>query len=411
MSTLPTKAKLAAARFVAAQKAPYFTQAVTSLVPREVADGTLPTGTMAVTKNGLLIYEKGFVDRTPVQELAGVLLHEANHIIRDHHSRANVTMNAVRWNQAVDLEINDDLRQMKVPLPKGALYPDTFKLKDGMTAEQYYEELEKQDPNPPQQGGPQDPGCGSGAGNKQDVEDSFDQDPHGRSQAEMESIRQQTADQVRSHEAKNGRGSVPDSLSRWASDKLKPSTVPWQTKLRRTIRGAAASKAGAQDYKYGRISRRQAGVGFGPGKPILPALVSPIPEVFMAVDSSGSMGHEEMMAAVREVDAVLKVTSAKPTFVVCDAAIHANKKITKISEIAPLLNGGGGTDFRPMFEALEQTKPRPHVAVFLTDGDGPAPKDPPKNVHVIWVLIGPYKRKPYTDRGAEVKYGDFIEVE
>jgi predicted metal-dependent peptidase len=406
-----SNAKLAAARFVAAQKAPYFTQALTSLVPREVPDNTLPTKTIAVTKTGILIYEKQFVDRVTVPELAGTLIHETMHIMREHHARMNSTMNPVRWNVAVDMEINDDLKAMGVTLPQGAIYPSTFKLEDGKTAEEYYEALEKQNPDPPPQGGPGDPGCGSGAGNPQDCEDQFTQDPGQRSQADMASIRQQTADEVRSHIAKHGRGSVPNSLSRWAEDMFKPAKIPWSTKLGRIVRGAISSKIGDTDYKYGRPSRRQAGLGYGPGVPMLPSLVSPKPEVYIAVDSSGSMGHEELMDAVSETDAILKTTNSRATFVVCDAAVHASKKIKSAKEIQHLLKGGGGTDFRPMFAEMEKCSPKPNVAIFITDGDGPAPDLPPKGTSVIWVLVGDHRRRPYTIKGDEVAYGDFLEVE
>ena len=58
----------------------------------------------------------------PVIHTAGVLLHEAGHLIRDHAERARAVNvmdeeSRLRWNLAADAEINDDLLAADVELP------------------------------------------------------------------------------------------------------------------------------------------------------------------------------------------------------------------------------------------------------------------------------------------------------
>ena len=42
---------------------------------------------MAVDRHWRCYVSPGFVDRTPVEELAGVWVHEVSHLLRDHHGR------------------------------------------------------------------------------------------------------------------------------------------------------------------------------------------------------------------------------------------------------------------------------------------------------------------------------------
>jgi predicted metal-dependent peptidase len=52
----------------------------------------------------------------------------------------------------------------------------------------------------------------------------------------------------------------------------------------------------------------------------------------------------------------------------------------------PEPKGGGGTDFRPFFEKLNECEDRelPQLAIYLTDGYGTFPKQP--DYPVLWVV-------------------------
>ena len=251
--------------------------------------------------------------------------------------------------------------------------------------------------------------CGSGAGGKPLPGEPDAADPGARSEGEMHRATKAVAEAVK-QAAQAGRGDVPLGLVRVAEELLKPPVVPWDEKLRRAARRAVAFKMGAFDYRYDAPSRRQAGVGFGWGKPVLPRMRCPVPEVAVVIDTSGSMGCDELQRAVSETAGVMRSVGAPVTFLCCDAEVHGLQRIADPTKV--VLKGGGGTSFQPAYKALEELRPRPNVVVFVTDGCGDAPTEQPRGLDTIWVLVGPHRQKPRAGSwgGPEVTWGEFIDV-
>ena len=77
--------KLFAARLQAARARPYLATALFAL--HVVPSRRVPT--MAVDRYWRCYVSPVFVDRTPVEELAGVWVHEVSHLLRDHHGRSD----------------------------------------------------------------------------------------------------------------------------------------------------------------------------------------------------------------------------------------------------------------------------------------------------------------------------------
>ena len=425
-------ARLATARLAATQLAPYFADALITLVPREMPG----LGTFAVSNKGFLLYDPVTLMEWPLAGASWVLLHEVMHVVLNHSGRVPglpqdpalppVMFEGVEyhydpktWNYAGDATINESLVAMGAELPGDPVTPSSMGLPDHGTAEEYYALLmEKKDEGGEGEGGDegesgQDEGkgseggesqgegqgqsksgkhghgecrCGSGAGNPQDNEPG-EGDSEARTEVDLERLRRVTAEAIDQHSKSNGIGSVPAGLERWARDYVKPPKIRWQDRLARAIRRAYAKRAGCVDYDYSRPSRRQAGVGFGPGKVILPRMYAPVPKVAFAIDTSGSMGDAEVQTAMTECDGVIRAVRVPVTFLSCDAAVHNMKQVKTASEAAKLIAGGGGTNFCPVFEALDK-KNKPDIIIYATDGYGPAPATPPRGVQVIWVLIG-----------------------
>lgn len=431
--------KLAAARLMAVQAMPYFRAAMLTLVPKK----TPGLGTFGVTKNGVLLWDPAALERWSVEETAGVLVHEISHLLRDHNGRhERMAAEPELWNIAGDLEINDDLAKTKLRLPEDGVMPVKMRalpivkklglrFDDNLTAEEYYRELERlprtqvavacggdgdqDDGDGDEQRGKTGQGvgrgrCGGCAGQAEPGEGEHE-GGSGRSQVELERVKRQVAEDIR-REAERGRGTVPGGWVRWADQQLKPPQIPWRQKLSRAVRAAVAYRPGAVDYHWTRPSRRQAGVGYGPGKPIMPALRAPVPRVAVIIDTSGSMGTEELTEAMSETNGVLKAVGANIDFCACDAAVQHIKPVRNWRDVSKLMTGGGGTDFRPPLEAMAKRKPRPDVVIFVTDGCGPAPATPPP-FKVVWVLVGEHKQKPTAGdwrSGEAVAYGEFVEV-
>lgn len=419
--------------------APYFGAALRGLIRREMSDemravfamrGMKPT--LCVSEDGILYWAPEYVDSfgdDRITYLAYDLLHEVMHVVLRHLERTRALgivpepteeyfAKATLANLASDACANEELEKMIVASgnkpPTDWVTPATLKQPLGLVFEERYrlllKEAEKQQQSGDQNGGgsgskkmkpkPGHGWCGGCAGHPQPGEPQG-KTPEGRSQAEMDRFRREVANAVKDTASRN-RGLVPDSLVRWADEELAPPKIPWQEKLSRVIRGAVARRAGHADLTWGRPSRRQGGVGYGIGRPVMPSLYAPTPEVAFATDTSGSMGAAELSAALAEVNGVLKATGANITFLSCDAEVHGITKIKSVQEAMKLLKGGGGTILEPAVKAMSELKPQPSIAIVATDGYC---DDPPNyGLDLIFVVVG--GNRAYKPTHGEVVYAD-----
>ena len=167
------------------------------------------------------------------------------------------------------------------------------------------------------------------------------------------------------------------------------------------------------DVSFDRPSRWQGVFGFGEGEIILPRTIRPVPNVMILIDTSGSMGDEDLSVAVTETVGVMKTIDADVTLCIFDAAVHSLDKVRTVKDVQDRIRGRGGTNLVPAFEAVEKARPRPDIVICMTDGGGPAPRTPPPGVIVIWVLVGQHRMKPWCEDSYDEKvpYGEFIEVD
>ncbi|MFF4695260.1 vWA domain-containing protein [Streptomyces chattanoogensis] len=372
--------KLLAARYRAASDRPYLASALYALTIVARAE----VRTMGVDRHWRCYVSPAFVDATPVAELAGVWVHEVAHLLRDHHGRADRLPAADqrdwhRVNVAQDCEINDDLLADGLRLPAGRMEPRLFGLPEGQLFEAYVGRL------PPDV---QAPDCGSGAhGRPAPWELPGSAGPARLGEVEAQALRRHTAEAMRAHQ--RARGTLPAGWQRWAEEVLEP-TVDWRQALSGAVREAAAWAGGAVDYTYRRPSRRTPALR----GVVLPSLRRPLPRVAVVIDTSGSMGDDELGAALAEVTGVLRevgVRGNRVTVLACDADVHAVSRVTATEQIT--LGGGGGTDMRVGIDSALAARDRPNIVIVLTDGYTPWPDEVP-SCRLIAALIGPGAPEP-----------------
>jgi predicted metal-dependent peptidase len=173
-------------------------------------------------------------------------------------------------------------------------------------------------------------------------------------------------------------GKMGGSMARLVDHLLQP-RLPWRMLLARYMTAMARD-----DFSYMRPSRRE-------GDAILPSLKSSQIEIVVAIDTSGSIRENEMDEFLSEVSALKGQMRARVTLLACDSSL---------SEDAPWvfepweefrcpmqIKGGGGTDFRPVFEWLDQYGQHPELVVYFTDAQGRFPQYEP-NYPVIWLVKG-----------------------
>lgn len=436
---LSTRQLLSAARARVIEREPYMSVAVMALVPREKPGMCEGKGwgvrglvaPFAVTDRWIMYYDPDVLTHWQATNnnteevcewVAACLAHELGHPIRDHAARCKAgAFHPRKWNRAADLEINDDLIAAGYKFPPGfGITPATTEdadgniLQDGKTAEQYYHE------DPWRPGDSEDGMCagGSGAGDPHDDESEDDEDA--RSQQDTSNIKKETAKKIQNYAAQRGRGEVPAGWERWADGELEPPVISWEDKLTATIGTAVEHVSGMVDRTMGKVYRRQAALGYGPNCAILPGWHAPKPHIVVVIDTSGSMGDDELKRAASETAGILESMHCEVTLMTNDADV--NGVVTKITQVSDIkLVGGGGTDFRPPFEYIrDQMEPRPGVCIFVTDGVGPAHQDNPlPDMHTIWLGVGPYRQRPWgaapDDKGynptGPIEWGEYIEVD
>lgn len=373
------------ARMAAIEATPYFAHALFAMSP-VAAEGL---GTFAVDRAWRLYMDPALLredSEWSVVQAGAVLIHEVNHLLRDHAPRADAVetrVDRVRWNYAADAEINDDLVAAGLALPEGVVVPEALGLPSGEVAETYYRLLAADRDcceHAPDPGDSDAVGCGSGSGDASPAwelpRDEQVDGSAGLPRCEADLVRKQTARAV----AAAGRGTVPAGLQRWAQHALAPPQAPWNKVLSATVRRVVSLRAGNVTRSYTRLSRRSQ-----PEVP-LPAWRAPELTVDVIIDTSGSMGQGALAAALTEVRGVLKAVSVSAVrFACCDAASTVLRPVRSVKDI--VLTGGGGTDMRVGIAAALAQAPRSSVVVVLTDGDTPWPSRP-IGVPLVVVLIG-----------------------
>ena len=431
-----TGVQLAGARLWAAQRFPYFATGLFALTLVERPD----IGSVTADSRWRVYADPEVVATLTTAQLGTALVHHLGPLLRAH-ARRGVEAGAAdiwsdQWNLVADCEIDDDLVADGGRFAEPPRLPSDFGWEDSQLAETYLTLLARQ-PAPEDggdddssdsddaaiegpagqdaDGGTNDQGeegsgegadsdsgtdsgtdsgacsgtptrprtidCGSAAHGQARPWEATDDDAPALDSADAALVRRCTANAVVAHAKEFG--TVPAGLLLWAQ--VAPATVDWRKVLASEIRRALKRTTGSSDFTFARRSRRSAAL---PGV-ILPGLFRPSPEVAVVVDTSGSMGAEELSDALGEIDGILDragLATRRVPVLACDAEVGAITLAARASDVD--LTGGGGTDLRVGIEAATRLRPRPHVVVVLTDGCTPWPAVAPRGTSVVVGLIG-----------------------
>jgi predicted metal-dependent peptidase len=352
------------------------------VIPMEMIE-TDKIDTMA-TDGRSIMYSPKFVDTISKEEILGVLCHEVLHVANSHHLRRG-KRDARLWNIACDYAINPIVIEAGMALPKGALLSDDFK---GMTAEQIYNKLlEESGANAPKgRHIPEGDGWDMGG-----VSDKLRDDGQPLSKAEIDDEINETAVKVsQAAQAAMERGKLPASLKRLIDESLKP-TVDWREELKRMFSATIPA-----DYTWARGNRRHIASGL-----YLPSsLREGVGEIVVGIDTSGSIRGPLLDAFFAEVKAIFEDASPDRIHLVwCDAKVKKVQTFERGEDLTPEAVGGGGTDFRPVFDWVAEQGIEPQALIYLTDMEGVFPKEAP-TYPVIWAKTTTHK----------APFGDEIEV-
>lgn len=289
-------------------------------------------------------------------------------------------------NIAMDLVINDTLISDRIgSFPKCGMHDTSLATKDSGFMDAYKKVYKKAEDN------------GGGAGNLPGNAGGFDSllDPgagQGKDPGQAAQQRSQTEWDTAVAGAlavAKAQGKLPASLERLLSEIVEP-TVSWQDH----IRAFFARKVGGGGYDWRKPDRnflirdiyapRRSGNGCGP--------------IVVAIDTSGSIGQNELNHFFAEMRGIIDDVRPEMIHVIwCDAKVHKVDEVEDSADIETLKPaGGGGTDFRPVFEYVDDNNLRPDALVYLTDMLGSFPEQAPA-YPTIWGDIYGRCKAPFGD--------------
>jgi predicted metal-dependent peptidase len=177
-------------------------------------------------------------------------------------------------------------------------------------------------------------------------------------------------------------GKLSPAMIRLVDHLLQPQ-LPWRMLLARYVTATAR-----EDYSYSRPSSRR-------GDPaIYPRLRSHKVDIVTVIDISGSITHKELKEFLSEINQIKAQIRAKVTLLACDANIDPDAPWVyepwEEFDLPKSFSGGGGTDFNPVFEWVEESEVNPDLLVYFTDAEGKFPEHEP-SYPVIWLVKGKEK--------------------
>ncbi|NEV63206.1 vWA domain-containing protein [Thiorhodococcus minor] len=396
--------KLAAARTRLILDKPFLGALVLRLPMQAANPDWCPT---TATDARTFYFNPDYIDSLTSSQTEFMLAHEALHCALSHFARRQHRVQH-KWDLACDYAINPLLIEDGLAPPPNALVMPLFK---GLTAEEIYPLIEDDDDSetldkhaydqenqqggsrsglsekdldrqssPPPTTGDRDEGAEQGAESQPEQGSGTGASaPPPLTPDERESLSVQWRQRLAgaAQQAMQA-GKLGGELARQIDHLLQPQ-LPWRSLLARYL--TALSR---EDYSYQRPSRRE-------GDFILPSLRSHQIDLTVAIDTSGSIRDDELEEFIAEIDALKGQVSARITLLPCDAALceDAPFRFEPWEEFKrpEAINGGGGTDFRPVFEWIEREGAQPDLLIYFTDAKGKSPgQEPP--YPVVWLVKG-----------------------
>lgn len=334
----------------------------------------------AATDGKDIFFNPDFLQSLSTSQQDGLLLHEVLHAALLHVIRRGVRDQKV-WNVAADIVVNGMILQQGFELPPGGLRDTQI---EHLSVEEIYELLLKDGSdrftlpmsdlisNAP--GDCLDSAFETNRKDAKNTEGNFAKDSLSQvRQAEIETHWRNALQQAAVVARSVNQGKLPAGMERELAFLTSPQ-LDWRSYLWRYLVQTPTDFIG--------FDRRFIGRGL-----YLESLVGESVQVYVAVDTSGSIDNQQLQMFLSEVQGIL---SAYPhlqcDLYYVDAEAYGSYPLNPDS-ILPSPKGGGGTSFVPFFTKVQESWDgiSGGVCIYLTDGYGTFPSQPPQ-LPVLWVV-------------------------
>lgn len=347
-----------------------------------------------------LTYNEEYIERAPLDEIEFALANGAMHALLKHHERIEQRVGRI-WQAATDLAVNSMLVKNDFTLPPHAYYDERFEnmyaeeiydiLKDEMIYNQTRDETEAPTPDdvPPQEG----------------EEESREQQTQTRNDMPTEPPKkeEQAAEIPQPLAAQEEDSLTPEELSALQEELTEYFEQIFQKFKRQgelpkglelVVPAYFSHKIHWRELLYRYIAEfAKSTYSFMPPNPkylyrgiCLPSLSSDLLRIVVAVDTSGSVDETLLGTFLGEVEGIMQsYGNYEIDLITADAKVHSHTVFLPGEALDYTLTGGGGTDFRPVFEHIEREVSYPTLLLYFTDGMGTFPAEAP-GYDVMWVM-------------------------
>lgn len=323
------------------------------------------------------LYNPIFVESCSIEELSFVLTNCVMHHILAHSQR-KLKRKGFLWQLATDFAINNLLFKNGIKIPNGANFDKKYK---NMYAEEIYEELKKERIE-----------AGFDA-YEDDIKENEQEETEENKFTKVKNIEENLDERdeeqweyasTLAKEVAIRKSLMPLGFERLAK-KVVAQNIDWKFELYNAI-----NRHMRNNYAFMPPNKKHLYRGFA-----LPSLTSDTLSLIVAIDTSGSIQEEILGAFIEEFKTIMQnFPAVNIELLIADAKVHAHYSFRGAEDMDFVLKGGGGTDYRPVFEYIDANFPMSSMLLYFTDGEGIFPRIPP-SYEVLWALSNKKERIPF----------------
>ncbi len=338
-------------------------------------------------------YNSEYLDKLSVDEVEFVMANGAMHAVLEHQNRLNERTKWL-WQTATDYVVNAMLVKNGMQLPQYAYYEEKF---EGMYAEEVYDLLR--------------------AEMMDNTDYSMEQETQQVTQVDdvhAENIQMQkehmpdmnATDTLEEYDMQNKEKeqTLNSKVDERNNDEMKERMEQIFQKLKRqgnlpkdlhlVVPEYFSHKINWREYLYGYIATHaKTSYTFTPPNMkllyrgiYLPSMSSDLLRVIVAVDTSGSVDETLLGMFLGEVTSIMQqYPHYELDLITADAKVQSHKTFLPGEPLEYDISGGGGTDFRPVFEYINRQIDYPTLLLYFTDGQGTFPYEEPY-YDVLWIM-------------------------
>ena len=352
-------------------------------------------------------YNTEYIDNLSVPEVEFMMANGAMHSVLKHQHRASGRTNWL-WQTATDYVVNGMLVKNGMQPPVYANYESKF---EGMYAEEVYEMLraemnsDEELSNTEQQTEQiteaddvhaenltmQKELTESNDTDNTEYDSSEQKEEHNTAIPDMEALNEELKEHFEQIFQKLKRqGDLPKDLQI-----VVPEYFSHKVDWRELLYGYIASYA-KSTYSFVPPNMKYLYRGI-----YLPSLSSDLLRIVVAIDTSGSIDEALLSEFLGEINSIMQsYPNYEIDVITADAKVQSHKVFLPGETLDYEVSGGGGTDFRPVFEYIDSYINYPTLLLYFTDGMGTFPEQE-ASYDVMWIM--PEER--------EVPFGEVMVLE